>query len=85
MVFKVVADDLAGVKVVTGGAGDEDEVPGDDGLREGLAHTGGLGSVEAVRVGHIIKYLFFVCTAVNRSRFVYFRADQRNHKYNKIA
>lgn len=53
LVFEVITDDLAGVKVVTGGAGDEDEVVGNDGLRESLAHAGGLGGVEVVMVGHL--------------------------------
>lgn len=51
LVFEVVADDFASVEVETGGAGDEDEVVGDDGLGEGLAHAGGFRGVE-VKLRH---------------------------------
>jgi len=52
LVFEIFTDDLAGVQVVTGGAGDEDELFGDNGLGEGLAHAGGFWGVEVVLVWH---------------------------------
>ena len=86
LVFEVVADHLAGVEIVTGCAGKENEVTGDDGLGEGLAHAGGLGGIEVGLVRHmeqfwgntliyfhIIKYLFFIRVGMERWLFIYFR------------
>jgi hypothetical protein len=56
LVFKIIADNLAGLEVESRSAGDEDEVIGDDRLRKSLAHAGGLRGVEVGLVGHWTSY-----------------------------